>query len=566
MGKWYQATQKKSFIPQGIGFLLLLNFVDAFATMAISAADASNRADLESGLFWGSIGVYLFIACGLFLLKLCCFPRKSQIRTSQATKSEQKDECNNSCKYYSKNKENKRSTSSTVKRHLLDIALDFLTIFMGTLYLIGDNLPRDACRNQAACMSVANTFSTISLVLNTVLTQVRKTGLWSESWSKLPTVGSQQEHWIQLFVALSQVVLLNQILTSGFEYLPSVATLLGDSSTCGAGTHVGGSFILVFGVFGWALYVTVTGLRNFLSTKKCNAEQILDNPPSTHKEENAKSETQRNPPSVNNEENSNIETPRNSPSVNNEENANIETSGNSPSTDNERKAKTDTKHSKSVKYHDGMGYCACCGLEFLMIVYVALYMFGDLYWPWNCFESDREWKIARAIILGIACLISLVLAWVYIAIAIIPSLHAVIRGDFFLQGRSIESLFGFSFRSHDGNVKVSEFRVNGAANDKLRFDAEIGGHLDTLSNSMTFKSDTSWTNVWKCCCPTKQSNIESGGQSKKGAGCTGDGAFNITSLVYATKSNEATLLVLDQRVSEEERETLLKMFPTAKIH
>jgi hypothetical protein len=390
---------------------------------------------------------------------------------------------------------------------------------MGVLYLIGDNLPRDTCPNPNVCMSVSVIFSTISLMMNIVIPRVRKSGVWSEGWSKLPTVGSQQEHWIKLFVMLSEVVLLNQILTSAFEQLPtitslfgststsafeqlpSVPSLLGNSSTCGTGIHVGDSIILVIGVVGWAIYVIYTGYRTFQNT-------------------------------------------------------------------------TERKFG-SGKSHGCAGYCSCCGLEFILIVYVSLYMFGDLDWPWECFESDRGWKIARAVILGIACCICLFLAWIYIIIAVIPSLHAVKKGDFFLQGRSIENLFGYYFRSFDGEVKLGEVLVNGDASDKVRFDAAMESQLDTLSNPMTFKSEESWTEEWEgclkklCCCgsQTVQDAVGNGERDGKRARGTGANAFNIASLVYATKSTEATLVlfVLDKKASIEDQEKLKKMFPDAKI-
>ena len=126
-------------------------------TMAISAADANNDTKGEQVAFWLFLALYSGITCASILLKLCflsddcrrkiphckCWSNRTQ--TSQAPTSVQKDECNQSCKYYSERR--KRSAWSTVKRHLLDTALDFATVLMGILYLVGDNLPMDTYGN-----------------------------------------------------------------------------------------------------------------------------------------------------------------------------------------------------------------------------------------------------------------------------------------------------------------------------------------------------------------------------------------------------------------------------------
>ena len=89
----------------------------------------------------------------------------------------------------------------------------------------------------------------------------------------------------------------------------------------------------------------------------------------------------------------------------------------------------------------------------------------------------------------------------------------------------------------------------------------------------TFKSDGSWTEEWAgcleklCTCgsQTVQDAVGNDERDGKRARGTGANAFNITSLVYATKSTEATLLVLDKKASDKEQAELQKMFPDAKI-
>lgn len=277
------------------------------------------------------------------------------------------------------------------KNIFLHISYDIISIIMGFLYLLGDNLSDDVCRryqncamihldkdsckimdrrtcnensctrtgcNVEGCRTSAGVFLGISTFLNILLLFWEYTS--SQSSEDPSVIGVAHKFWMKTFNLLTYVIIFDQTL-SGLH--ASTFYLSGDDGdTCTPATHVVGALIYSASVVAWIIFFVILGYEDGPYKKGC---------------------------------------------------------------------RTGTKSERcQIAAHVVM----CI----LMAIFFIIYIFADVPWPWNCFDEDSKYvrRIAlegRLALLAVSLGFMILFALIYAVCVIIPSMYVQRMGKLALD-------------------------------------------------------------------------------------------------------------------------------------
>ena len=101
------------------------------------------------------------------------------------------------------------------------VAYDLFNCFMIFCYLVGDNLKQMACNPECGlCVTIAQLFTGISLILNVTLILLKDGGLSKGSLaSAYPTIGVRGEAYDKMFQVAAKALVIDQALTAILEHI-----------------------------------------------------------------------------------------------------------------------------------------------------------------------------------------------------------------------------------------------------------------------------------------------------------------------------------------------------------
>jgi uncharacterized membrane protein len=170
------------------------------------------------------------------------------------------------------------------------------TIFMGVLFLIGDNLPDEVClfdsmdytldvttcvindnrtcnintctrttpSSANGCRTAGITLLGISTFLNIILANIK---LYPSKDKEFAIIGKTHQRWDSAFTLASKIVFFDQILSGIHD---SIFMLVGDDSqTCIPETHVAGAVLYIISVIAWGILLFVLCYKDWPTTDLC---------------------------------------------------------------------------------------------------------------------------------------------------------------------------------------------------------------------------------------------------------------------------------------------------------
>jgi hypothetical protein len=403
------------------------------------------------------------------------------------------------------------------------VSYDFLSVFMGALYLIGDNLSDDVCRQYNSCLDFSITSTTCrikdnrecnittcrkittdackaekcgtaaivllgaSTALNLLLIFLDKASL---SKPALPAIGISHKHWMSAFDLLTYAIFFDQTLTALHT---SIFTLTSERQVrCDITIHAAGITIHVFAVLVWIVMLGYLLYENFCENccsggmKHCFRKngEVIENPNSTAQQD--------------------------------------------------RPGKKEIKklYSRAIQKHWSRGIDKLFIVFFYISVgvFFLVYINADTPWPWDCSEgTDRRRKSleGRMVLFVLSFALIILFLLLYFIIVFTPSIHEQCHGNKALDDSEVLKVLR--------NLPTSNerFRLPNEKDSSLHISYKFDEDIMTASYTVSITNDHEWTSTYqKDCtrCPNEKP-------------CSGDNIIHINGenvgVVKRTRCNDS---------------------------
>jgi hypothetical protein len=474
--KWYTKNVPLK-LPSGDLFKIIAVLFDVAITLSVVAGEFYDNDTFQTFSYVGLSCVYFMGSSGLLIFKTCVIG----VQVASHTKDAERE--------------------WTYIVAVVDFALGWLVIIMGTMYLVGENLPSSLCMGDH-CRQLKTGLLGMSLILNLFLTVAENGFGWSGGWDKIKTVDEKHKRWSDLLGLLNTVVLFDQALT-GFHITVYDINMSSENITCDSYSN---------GLSGamYGLSVVVFTLILICVQRYCR----------TWVKRNLK--------------------------------------------DVRAEIKKGSKLSWWKQYCKCGWKCGCywieescfIGVGISLVIFFICFVLADLPWPWNCMDqiNSQEWKTARFALLIISLVLVIIHFGLYICIVLIPSVCAFCRSRrSVVHNVNIRKLFGAQFK--DMKTEDGDYCTYKGIRIKMQGGPKADQATLSLPLSFQVENDTNcslWCQAYDFCWCTRQCRDGIAYNSKGDSNVTKPHKLNIGSVLFATAKKEATVLFIDEACNQED--------------